>query len=539
MTIGKKMMLSVGAMLLALLALAGTSLYSIVTLGHALDTAANETAKKLDLAGSLSTTSSEMLSFERGVLVRLAMKDLPKAESYHSSFNACAKALKDLVAEIRPLVYLDQGKKDLDVLVNGETAWFPAHQELWDIGSKGDLEGASGIYDKRTLQIGKDMQKAADDLKQVQLQLLAEAVASGNAKVSTSLWVAIVLVGAFLAVGAVVVKVILGMTRDLRRVAVGLSEGSDQISSAASQVASSSQSLAQGASEQAASLEETSSSTQEITSMTRKNAENSKSAAEVMATVDREVKEGNHTLELMVVSMQDINASSDKIAKIIKVIDEIAFQTNILALNAAVEAARAGEAGMGFAVVADEVRNLAQRSAQAAKDTSALIEESINTSRDGSAKLEQVAGVIRAITESSTKVKTLVDEVNIGSQEQARGIEQISKAVAQMDQVTQGTAASAEESASASEELSAQAQALNQIVGELGTLVGGEGQSAGIARNGRPKHAKLAALSASHSLGALRSAVSRPKPVVKAAPVVAGRGPERDEFPMDDNFGEI
>jgi methyl-accepting chemotaxis protein len=189
--------------------------------------------------------------------------------------------------------------------------------------------------------------------------------------------------------------------------------------------------------------------------------------------------------------MQQINASSDKISKIIKVIDEIAFQTNILALNAAVEAARAGEAGMGFAVVADEVRNLAQRSAQAAKDTAGLIEESIATSREGSAKLEQVAGVIRAITESATQVKTLVDEVNMGSQEQSKGIDQIAKAVAQMDQVTQGTAASAEESASASEELSAQAQALNHIVSALGTLVGGGGNQATMSRAQSAAHNRV------------------------------------------------
>ena len=139
--------------------------------------------------------------------------------------------------------------------------------------------------------------------------------------------------------------------------------------------------------------------------------------------------------------MGDIKASSDKVAKIIKVIDEIAFQTNILALNAAVEAARAGEAGMGFAVVADEVRNLAQRCAQAAKDTAALIEESIVKSNDGKTKVDQVAVAIRAITEESAKVKTLVDEVSLGSQEQTRGIEQVAKALTQMEQVTQQSAA--------------------------------------------------------------------------------------------------
>ena len=154
-------------------------------------------------------------------------------------------------------------------------------------------------------------------------------------------------------------------------------------------------------------------------------------------------------------------------------IDEIAFQTNILALNAAVEAARAGEAGMGFAVVADEVRNLAQRCAQAAKDTAALIEESITKSNDGKVKVDQVATAIRTITEESAKVKTLVDEVNRGSQEQARGIEQIGKALAQMDQVTQQTAANAEESASAAEELNAQSEALKEVVEGLTTMVGG------------------------------------------------------------------
>jgi len=541
MTVGKKMMLSVGAMLVLMLGFAASSLYSIANLGRELEGSSLGSGKRLDIAGALAKDTAEMLSFERGVLLRVTMKDLAKAEGYQNSFNDHAKLVTAEIAEIRPLLITERGRKDLDTLASGLSSWMPAHEQVWQAARSGQIEGALKIYDEQTLPVAKAMQSAVDDLKEVQRGNMLASVANGRSAVSSSRWIAIFLTALFVVVGIVVVSIVRSMSKTLVHMASELSEGSSQISSAASQVASSSQALAQGASEQAASLEETSASTTEITSMTRKNAENSKSAADVMATVDREVKEGNQTLDQMVVSMQQINASSDKIAKIIKVIDEIAFQTNILALNAAVEAARAGEAGMGFAVVADEVRNLAQRSAQAAKDTSALIEESIATSRDGSTKLEQVAGVIRAITESATQVKTLVDEVNMGSQEQARGIDQIAKAVAQMDQVTQTTASSAEESASASEELSAQAQALNQIVSELGTLVGGGEQSASA---GAPTARKYSPSSSSpavgRSLSALKSAVSRPKPkTASAAPVMAGAKSAHNEFPLEDNFGEM
>jgi ABC-type transporter Mla subunit MlaD len=283
-----------------------------------------------------------------------------------------------------------------------------------------------------------------------------------------------------IAIGAVAGLVLLlswftrrSIVRPIHAAVTELSEGAQQVASASGQVSGASQSLSQGATEQAASLEETSASMEEMASMTRKNAENSQQAAATMAETERLVQGANGALTEMVTSMAAIKESSDKVAKIIKTIDEIAFQTNILALNAAVEAARAGEAGMGFAVVADEVRALAQRSAQAAKDTAGLIEESIAKSNEGQQKVQLVTGTIAAITGSSAKVKGLIDEVSEASRQQSQGIDQVSQAIAQMEKVTQGTAATAEESAAASEELNAQAETSMHVVARLAALVGG------------------------------------------------------------------
>jgi hypothetical protein len=295
-----------------------------------------------------------------------------------------------------------------------------------------------------------------------------DAVVQAGMK-ETALWLLPLAIG----IGIGVYFLLSKISGKLMTIVDSIIDSSAQVTSAVGQISASSQSLAQGASEQASSLEETSAASEQITSMTRKNADNSRTAAEEMASVDKKIKESDAALGAMVSSMNEIKESGGKIAKIIKVIDEIAFQTNILALNAAVEAARAGEAGAGFAVVADEVRNLAQRSAQAAKDTAALIEESIAKSNSGSGKLEQVTVVIRAITETAAKVKVLVDEVNIGSEEQARGIEQVARSIEQVDRVTQTNAANAEESAAASEQLAAQAESMNGIARQLREVVAG------------------------------------------------------------------
>jgi methyl-accepting chemotaxis protein/methyl-accepting chemotaxis protein-1 (serine sensor receptor) len=345
-----------------------------------------------------------------------------------------------------------------------------------------------------------------------------QAKAAISRGASAQFWSILVLVFAVGAGIGLAIFIVRGTNAVLTRAVTELSEGAEQVSSAAGQVSGSSQSLAQGASEQAASLQQTSASGEELASMTRKNAENSQQAAVVMTSVSQRVTDANRTLGVMVKSMEEIGESSNKISRIIKVIDEIAFQTNILALNAAVEAARAGEAGMGFAVVAEEVRNLAQRSAQAAKDTALLIEDSIQKSGEGSRRLGEVAGSIQAITDGATQVKTLVDEVDASSREQAKGIGQISKAIAQMDTVTQQTAANAEESASASEELNAQSQALMAVVEQLRALVGAESQHAPVVRKTKPVRKQPA------------PPLHRP-PV--AVPVHAGRS--EAAFPLDDS----
>lgn len=264
----------------------------------------------------------------------------------------------------------------------------------------------------------------------------------------------------------------LSISRRIRRIAEILGAGSEQVAGASTQIAAASQTLAEGASEQAASLEETGASLEEMSSMTRRNAENAQQANALAGQTRTAADTGAHDMAEMSRAMQDIKSSSDDIAKIIKTIDEIAFQTNILALNAAVEAARAGEAGMGFAVVADEVRNLAQRSAQAAKETAAKIEGAIAKTSHGVAISSKVAASLTEIVDKARQVDTLAAEVATASREQSQGIAQVNTAVSQMDRVTQTNAASAEESASAAEELNGQATALKEAVHELLRLVG-------------------------------------------------------------------
>lgn len=262
-------------------------------------------------------------------------------------------------------------------------------------------------------------------------------------------------------------------TKVLKKIIDKLNGGAEQVNESSAQLSSSSQSLAESSSEQAASLQQTTSSLEEISSQTKQTTQNVIQVEQEMdSNAKPMVESGKQSMEKMIEAMNNIENSSAETSKIIKTIDDIAFQTNLLALNAAVEAARAGEAGKGFAVVAEEVRNLAQRSAEAAKNTSDLIEESQENSLEGSKIAEEMAEKLDNIALSVDSVHTLVREIAIAAKEQQTGIEEMGSVMHEMDKTVQGNASSSEQTASSAEELSSQANELNKLVIELAALAG-------------------------------------------------------------------
>ena len=257
---------------------------------------------------------------------------------------------------------------------------------------------------------------------------------------------------------------LVSMVESLNEMLAQVNEAVDQVASGSDQVSQASQNLSQGATEQASSLEQISSSITEVNSQSKQNADNATEANGLAKQATDDAENGNVQMKELVEAMGRINASSDEISKVVKVIDDIAFQINLLALNANVEAARAGKYGKGFAVVAEEVRNLAVRAAEAVKETTAMVEDSISNINTGNELVEKTAGQLEAIVTGSTKVAEFLGEIASASKEQAQAIDQITEGLDQIDQVTQGNTASAEESASAAEELAGQAQQLKAMI---------------------------------------------------------------------------
>jgi len=451
------------------------SLYSVLTARHLRNTSMQEMtdgAKRLDESRQIGAQVANMRLAMRGISLFYAIAP-ERAKKERANFELGAAKIRTVLQEMEGTTLSSEERTAVAEIRSDVEQWVARFGEFADQSFSGHGDTAAATAMKTMTPLLDRVQKRTAELGSISAgrqEKASEATLVSMRWNEMLNWAGTIVV-LLVAAGAFVV--IIGLNRILRGIATEVSAGAHEVAGAAGHISSASQSLAQGSSEQAASLEETSAATEEISSMARKNAENSQSTMDITSQSASRINDTNQLLEQMVVAAGEIDASSNKISKIIKVIDEIAFQTNILALNAAVEAARAGEAGMGFAVVADEVRNLAQRSSQAAKDTAALIEESIEKSRGGSARVEQIAEALRTITEDAERMKVLVEEVHVGSNEQARGIEQVAQSISQMDQVTQKTAADAEESAAAAEQLKAQSESLNGIARRLTVLVTG------------------------------------------------------------------
>jgi methyl-accepting chemotaxis protein len=471
-TLITKLQASFAAIIGLTLLVGGLAFYYNTRLSRELQTAVDVVAREQLLAGRLSTAAADMTALERGIAFSAVLTQANKMESLKNQFSEAAALASSDMVELNRLSSSEQARESIGELEKAHRAVMAAHSDMLKLLSNQQMDLALQKFEIEVAPRLQDISVAAKRMIENQSKNLERMSRATSEQKATTNVIMIALVGLGLLAGAVVWFTLRSGTAALRGLTGEINVCATEVSEASKQISHASQSLSVGASRQASSLEETSASSQEMSSMTQTNADNSRRAADVMSDVDHEVQEANQTLEQMKSSMAEINASSEKIAKIIKVIDEISFQTNILALNAAVEAARAGDAGMGFAVVADEVRRLAQRCAQAAKDTADLIEESIGTSSEGSRKLNRVSDAVVRITGSANRVKQLVDELNTSSQEQARGVDHIATALTQLEQVTQQNAASAEESASVSHSMAKQSDVMRDVVDRLIVLVG-------------------------------------------------------------------
>lgn len=472
LTLRTKFLGGFAALLIMIAALTFTSMRAMSSLNAGLDRLVHRMALRADRTSQLVESLSDISGRQQALLLHSVLSDAVGVDQNRRAVADAERRIDGLFGELLPLIDSATDKRLAQDLQARMLSIRPMSDEVMQLVQKQQMNDALKLVGEKLLPAYDDLQRNARDFLTGQRDRMTSDTMDIQASASSTRTLAFVFVALTIGCSLLISIVVRQMNNALGGMGFQVSEGAQQVARAAAQMGSISQSLAQGASEQAVSLEQTSASAEQVNHMVQRNAKSSREAAEHTNDANRLLTGANQKLEQMLDSMRDISSSSERISKIIRVIDEIAFQTNILSLNAAVEAARAGEAGMGFAVVADEVRNLAQRCSQAAKDTSGLIEESIQHSKTGKVRLDEVAAAMRQVTDSAVQVQRLSNEVNAGSEEQARGIEQISKAILQIQQVTQQTAASAEEGASAGSQMSAEAEHLQSAVNRMRAMLG-------------------------------------------------------------------
>jgi methyl-accepting chemotaxis protein len=499
-------------------------------------------AEQAKVHGALSEVR-EILFQSRDTLEPLFQEKNQEPKELSSRINTLRERDQKLRDRLRDLNALSGETNDLKQKLD---RYLSQRDRLLTLVTEGKVEEARNLFKTEGVPLWRDMLKVLEESTAVWLksldQRLEEAQKSAERRIKWSWVLAFLSVILGAGIGALLTYTI---TRPIAKVVHGIQEGTNQVIRVSEMVASASQSLAEGSSRQASGLQETSASLEQMSAMTRQNADNAQQARTMMGEVSQIIGNVSSHMTQLAASIGEITRSSEETGNIIKTIDEIAFQTNLLALNAAVEAARAGEAGAGFAVVADEVRSLAMRAAEAAKNTTTLIENTIKSIKTGHQLTMATQEAFKKNVEVSEKVSQLIEEIAAASQEQAQGISLVSKAVNEMDQVTQKNTASAQESASAAAEIHNLAERLTGFVQELALLLNGQNPENGLSlpflKGGPGAPMKKAGHTTGRPTKGLAYKESSPKPsdrFVSPAPRTKEIKPSQ-VIPLDEDFKEF
>ncbi|OCZ64741.1 chemotaxis protein [Achromobacter xylosoxidans] len=504
LSIGTRLTLGFGTVLVLLLALTGLSQYELSQIGGINRTITEQTWTEASAINRIDVTTR---ANARANLELIVNTDPRAAETLFARIDTNRKVIDQALETLRPLFSTEDERQRLRVLEDVRGRYVKSFQGVGALLKRGERDAARQRLLEETLPLLDSLQDHIIEISRIQAAEMADASADSRKVIDNAgmlnlilSGLAIVLGGLFawrvsksitaplaqaVSVAETVARGDLGqpihaVTRDetgrllralhdmqdkLAGAVRTIRAGSETISSAAGQIAAGNTDLSSRTEEQAASLEETAASMEELASTVKQNADNARQANQLAASASEVAQRGGAVVSAVVSTMGDISASSRKISEIVSVIDGIAFQTNILALNAAVEAARAGEQGKGFAVVAGEVRSLAQRSAQAAREVKTLIEASVSKVAEGAGQAENAGTTMQEVVASVKRVTDIMGEIAAASQEQASGIEQVNRAVSQMDEVTQQNAALVEEAAAAAGSMQDQAHALVRAVG--------------------------------------------------------------------------